>query len=66
MEVRAEHFKKVGSIPSDAPIETWMISTYWRENTYRIIKTKILRHFFHQQNNLTRAYFLGRKLKPAF
>ena len=31
MEVTAEHFKKAGSTPSDAPIETLMISTYCRE-----------------------------------
>ena len=31
MEVWAEHFKKAGSAPSDARIETLIISTYCRE-----------------------------------
>ena len=31
MEVRAERFKKAGSTPSDAPIETLIICTYCRE-----------------------------------
>ena len=44
MKVRAEHFKKAGSTPSDAPIETLMICTA-EKNTYRIKKTKILRHY---------------------
>ena len=31
MKVRAERFKKAGSTPSDAPIETLMICTYCKE-----------------------------------
>ena len=40
MEVRAEHFKKAGSTPSDASIETLMICTYSKDPGTFVPSTK--------------------------
>ena len=61
MEVRAEHFKKVGSIPSDAPIETWMISTYWREKYLSNNKNKDPETLFSSTKQFNKSLFLRSK-----
>ena len=70
-EVRAEISKKPVLHPLMPLLKPWWSVLTAEKNTYRIIKTKILRHLFHQQENLTKTglsmvLFLRSKCKLPF
>ena len=75
MQVRAECFRKAGSTPSDAPIQTFMICTYCREKYLLDIKDKGPKTVVPSRKEINKNlclsmalfYFLsGRKLKLPF
>ena len=58
MKVRAEHFKRAGSAPSDAPIETLMITTYCREKYLLNNKNKDPESFVPSTKEFKKNLFL--------
>ena len=57
MEVRADHSKKIGSTPSDAPIKTLMICTYCREKYFSDNENKDPETFFPSTKEFNKISF---------
>ena len=58
MEVRAKRFKKAGSTPSDAPIETLIICTYCREKCLLDNKNKDPETFVPSTKEVNKNLFI--------